>query len=138
MTITRGEESRSLLAPHSANYTLDFSGSNVGLPSSGIAYATSLDASGNSISGLSISWSQLNQVGTLDNATAFNNFINNLPSNTETLEINLGSFVVTPHAGTNTVSIELLQNNQSLGTASDTWTRSHDCNASIFDPNPQC
>ena len=83
-------------------------------------------------------WSRSNLIATFANPSAADNWVTGLPNNVVSLEVTFPSLSVSPVPGQNVLSAEFFDGINSLGLDTESWYQSDDCNASIFDPNPQC
>lgn len=104
-----------------ANFTLDFTGTDVGLPTSGNMTVLLTDSSGNTLAASSFPWTRSGNIATASNPGAIETWLANQTVTAYNVTVTAASIPVTTHPGVNTVTVEVNYGSQVIGTATNVW-----------------
>lgn len=107
---------------------LDFTGSNVGIPTTGFITFKALGVNGAPVAMTTGSFTQSNGIGYLDNPNAVHAWLQGVSSTISSLEAEF-TVPVNEVVGQNTFNIQVSHDNEVLVAAGETWFRSGLCNS---------
>lgn len=109
-----------------AKLNIDFSGSNVGIPNSGLFNITLSNNAGQPVSQASFSWSKSGNMVTINDPVAVHNWIASVPSNLGRIEAQFVSLPLDTHIGVNAYMLSMKYDGTLVGSAGKVWMES--CN----------
>ena len=112
---------------------MDFDGSNVTPPSSGTYLVRGINSTTGAISVTLAPWTLVNGDAVLTNPSAFDTWLQSLPSGYDTIQFEESGMRVETVSGTNTLTMEFFHGTTSLGTVGETWTVNSGCGG-VFQP----
>lgn len=110
-----------------ADLEMDFSGTTVGIPTSGSVTLSLLDSSGGTLAATTFSWTRSGNVATLDNPSAVTSWVAAQSGNVADVSIETLPMTISTSPGTNTFQSTARYDGSNLATSAQTWTESAPC-----------